>query len=96
MLATSYSQVQEYEADEYGFRAQLAAGRTREEALAGPRHFAQHARLHGTMGRKKKSTDHSVIGTLIEDVNSHFRTHPYDDDRVKRLEAIKIDPPPGS
>jgi Zn-dependent protease with chaperone function len=94
MFALPYSQVQEYEADEYGFRAQIAAGRTREQALEGPRQFARHHRLRGIGQPTKKKSDHSVLGTLIEDSNSYFRTHPYLDDRVKRLESLKIDPPP--
>jgi Zn-dependent protease with chaperone function len=95
MLARPYSQVQEYEADEYGFRAQIAAGRTREQALEGPREFARYFRLRGTNQPTKKKSDHSVVGTLIEDTNSYFRTHPYEDNRVKRLEAIQIDSQPG-
>jgi Zn-dependent protease with chaperone function len=96
MLALPYSQVQEFEADEYGFRAQLATGRTREQALEGPRQFARHFRLRGEDQPKKKKSDHSILGTLIEDSNSYFRTHPYLDDRVKRLESLKIDPPPAN
>jgi Zn-dependent protease with chaperone function len=93
-LAAPYSQQQEYQADEYGFRAVIAAGHTREEALEFERRFAKHNKLRGLGQPVKKKSDRSLIGVLRENINSHFISHPYDDDRVKRLEAIDINSPP--
>ncbi len=75
------------------FGRQIAAGRTRDQATEAVRHFARYSRMRGENLPTKKKSDHSVVGTLLEDTNSYFRTHPYDENRVKRLEAIQIDPP---
>jgi len=87
-IAVGYSQELEFEADEYGFRRLLKIGRTREEALSFPAHFARYAVEMGwDKGNRRPS---STPGAVLQEIQDHFRTHPPADQRLKRLEGLKV------
>jgi Zn-dependent protease with chaperone function len=87
LIALGYSADLEFAADEYAFRALIAVGRSRNEALAFPRHLLTYARENGfeTGGRKPSS----LPDAAIQQIENHFRSHPPAEERLKRLEKIK-------
>jgi hypothetical protein len=87
-IAVGYNQELEFEADEYGFRRMLKIGRTRDEALAFPTHFARYAVEKGWDKGNRRSD--SVPGGVLQEVQNHFKTHPPADQRLKRLEGLKV------
>jgi hypothetical protein len=87
-IAVGYNQELEFEADEYGFRRMLKIGRTRDEALAFPAHFARYAVEKGwDKGNRRPA---SIPGGVLQEVQNHFKTHPPADQRLKRLEGLKV------
>ena len=90
LLARPYTKDQEFEADAYGFRASIAAGQTREQALAFPRRFNQWIKEHYPEEAESEKPDGSVAGSLAQHVKSHFETHPPMAERIRRLEALDV------
>jgi hypothetical protein len=86
-IAVGYSQELEFEADEYGFRRMLKIGRTREEALTFPAHFARYAIEKGWDKTNRRSD--AIPGAILQEIQDHFRTHPPADQRLKRLQGLK-------
>ncbi|HEX4130233.1 MAG TPA: M48 family metalloprotease [Pirellulales bacterium] len=88
-LATrSFTKDQEYDADAYAFKAVRAAGQTADQALSFPRRFNQY--LHDRQAQRgdQDTGSTSPAGTVFRRVHQHFETHPSQDDRLKRLEAL--------
>ncbi len=85
-VALGYSEDQEFEADEYAFRRLLKIGRTRDDALKLPRHFLEHFGDEDELDRPK-----DILAAVEAGINNHFASHPTSGERVRRLEAIKID-----
>jgi peptidase M48-like protein len=88
MIALGYNKDLEFEADEYSFRRMQQIGRSRDEALAFPRHFVKYAQEKGIeKGHRKPG---SAPEAVVQEVDNHFRSHPPADDRLKRLEGLQL------
>ncbi|HEY2253823.1 MAG TPA: M48 family metallopeptidase [Planctomycetaceae bacterium] len=85
LVALGFSEDQELACDEYAFRRMLTFGRSRDEALEFSRRFA--ARPDAS---EEAEPPQNVLSAFEKAVNDHFRSHPPDRERVRRLEAIKI------
>jgi hypothetical protein len=94
LLARPFSQEQEYEADEYGFYACIAAGQTRDQATSFLRRFGQHLRNQGE-NKPANIPDESRAATLARRISNHLGSHPAFDDRIRRLEALPLQKPAG-
>ena len=88
LIALGYSEDLEFDADEYGFRALIRIGRSRDETLAFSRRFLQYVRAKGMEAGRRKPD--SVPGAVVQEIENHFRSHPPAEDRLKRLEAIPL------
>jgi Zn-dependent protease with chaperone function len=89
IISRPYTKDQEFEADAYGFRAVIAAGQTRQQALAFPRRMGQYLKDH----EMDEPADAKDEQTLAGRINRHFQTHPPLDERISRMEAIDVDSP---
>jgi predicted Zn-dependent protease len=86
LIALGYSEDQEFAADEWAFRHMLKIGRTNDEALAMPRHFASR---FGITAERQQSADKNRPDTVIADeIETHLRSHPPATERVRRLEEL--------
>jgi Zn-dependent protease with chaperone function len=85
LIAISYSQDQEFACDEWSFHHMRKMGYSRDEALAGIRLLYEVAIGEGDVRSTTSSKTARVIG---EALNRHFRSHPFSEDRVARLEAL--------
>ncbi|HVX15764.1 MAG TPA: M48 family metalloprotease [Pirellulales bacterium] len=90
LIASGYSEDQEYAADEWVARGMMAVGRTPTEILAFTKRFQQFLDEHGS---NTSSPDKSagVVRALDREVGFHFRTHPPNRERLLRLEEITAD-----
>jgi Peptidase family M48 len=88
LIAVGYQKDLEFDADEYAFRDLIQLGRTRDEALSCSRHMAKYAREKKIETALPKPA--SAAGAVVVEVENHFRSHPPADERVKRLESIKL------
>jgi len=90
MIAVGYSQGQEFEADEWAYRALLRQGRTRDGALAMLRqlHESEAARI-GQRDSAAEQYPPNVLGTVVQTIDNHFQSHPAAAERIRRLENLK-------
>jgi Zn-dependent protease with chaperone function len=68
----------------------IAAGQTREQALAFPRRFGQWLIERGLEEPTDEQADKSVVTVVANRAQDHFRTHPPMDERIRHLEAIDV------
>lgn len=84
-IEAGYSEDKEFEADDWGCRCLLKAGKDRASML----------RFLHRMAQKEPSPTNAPAKTgldrLGQELAGHFRTHPASVDRIRRLEAIRID-----
>ena len=86
LISLGYSEEQEFDSDEWAFRHMLKIGRTQEEALALPRHFAKH---FADKTERRQSTEKDRPDAVIADeIEKHMRSHPPATERVRRLEKM--------
>jgi len=83
-----FSEDSEFEADAYGFVRLVKFGRTRREALRFPSRLIEFHKSEGVATSQEKAK--SVPDAMRQGFMNHFRTHPPSEDRLKKLEAIKI------
>lgn len=88
-LTLPYSQENEFEADAYGFRAVIAAGQTRDQALTFARRLGQHERDRGRL-KSRLGDSPSTLGSMAQSMRTHYETHPPMDERLRRLQAIDV------
>lgn len=87
LLTRRYSQDMEFEADDYGYRACRAAGQSRDDALSFISHFDGYVNRGSSGPQAADAADQNIVQRL----ESHFHTHPPTKERLRRLEAIRID-----
>jgi len=88
LIALGYSEDLEFEADEFAFRNLIRIGRSRQEALSFPRHFAKYVVEKGLETGHRKPT--SAPAAVVQEIENHFRSHPPAEERLRRLESIKL------
>ena len=88
LIALGYDEELEFAADEFAFRNMIRLGRSRDDALMFSRHYLTYAREKGIETGKRKPG--SVPGAVVQEVENHFRSHPPAEERLHRLEAIKL------
>ncbi len=86
LIALGYSEDQEFDADEWAFRHMIIAGRSREESLLMPRHFARHF-----VNKAEKRSAKSPGAVVSEEIEKHLRSHPPSAERVRRLEELVLE-----
>lgn len=90
LISLGYSEEQEFDSDEWAFRHMLKIGRTQDEALALPRHFAQY---YADKTERRLSADKKRPDAVISDeIEKHLRSHPPVTERVRRLEKLVTSP----
>lgn len=90
LIAVGYSEKDEFEADEWGFRSLVQMGRDRDRALALPRRFVEKEKREGR--RKEKASSPTAVEAVVQGIDNHFQTHPAAEERLRRLERLKINP----
>lgn len=85
LVAISYSQDEEYSSDEWSYVHMRRMGYSRDEALAGVKRLVEVARQEG---RVKPNGSSPAAAAIAEALTRHFRSHPYSEDRLKRLAAL--------
>ena len=83
VLARTFTQQEEYEADQYSFRAMLAIGRSRDDAVS----FLEH--LQRWEGDAKPAEQQDGLTETLARAGSHFGTHPPTEKRIERLRGLK-------
>lgn len=78
----------ELQSDEYAFRRLLMLGRTPDEALSFHRRFLVYLKGKGIETAERKPT--SVPEAIETGIRSHFRSHPPSEERIRRLEQLKL------
>ena len=86
-IAIGYSKEQEFEADAWGFRAVLHAGRGRDEALSGMQHLLTWVNRQHAEPNQREASNPAV--KTVQQIENHFRSHPPTIQRLRRLEAIQ-------
>jgi len=86
LISLGYSEDQEFDADEWAFRRMLKIGRTRDEALALPRHFVQH--FADKTERRQSAEKNCPDAVIADEIEKHLRSHPPATERVRRLEKL--------
>ncbi len=86
LISLGYSEEQEFDSDEWAFRHMLKIGRTQDEALALPRHFAKHF-VDKTERRQSVDKNHPDA-VIADEIEKHLRSHPPATERVRRLERL--------
>lgn len=78
----------EFEADKYGYINMRKLGHSKEAALSFDRRMIDYYKSHGIeTGQQDAENIPERIG---QEFDNHFRTHPPSEERLKRLEALKI------
>ena len=90
LISLGYSEEQEFDSDEWAFRHMLKIGRTQEEALALPRHFAKH--FADKTERRQTADKDRPDAVIADEIEKHMRSHPPASERVRRLESISGTP----
>ncbi|HEX4146623.1 MAG TPA: M48 family metalloprotease [Pirellulales bacterium] len=90
IITMPYSKDDEFAADAYGFKAVIAAGQTREQALSFPRRFGKWLIEHGLEEPGDEQAEKTVASVLATRAQDHFQSHPPMDQRIRRLEAIDV------
>ncbi|HEX3655734.1 MAG TPA: M48 family metalloprotease [Pirellulales bacterium] len=90
IITMPYSKDDEFAADAYGFKAVIAAGQTREQALSFPRRFGKWLIEHGLEEPTDEPAEKTVASVLATRAQDHFQSHPPMDQRIRRLEAIDV------
>ena len=90
LIAVGYSEKDEFEADEWGFRQLVQMGRDRDRALALPRRFVEKEKREGR--RKEGAKSPTAVEAVVQGIDNHFQTHPAAAERLRRLERLKIKP----
>ena len=87
--ALQFSEDDEFEADKYSYIVMRENGHSKKEALSGLRHLIEY---HKSLGIATSEEDPETIPAVLEqEFHNHFRTHPPTEERVKKLEALKIE-----
>lgn len=90
VIAMGYNEEYEFEADEWGYRAVLQIGRTPDEALSFYRRLLTY--VNEKRSEAQPADPKNVFETAVREINTHFRTHPPVEERLRRLEALKPRP----
>ncbi len=88
LISLGYSEEQEFDADEWAFRHMLQIGRTQDEALALPRHFAKH--FADKTERRQTAEKNRPDAVIADEIEKHMRSHPPATERVRRLEKLEL------
>jgi Zn-dependent protease with chaperone function len=86
LIALGYSEEQEFDSDEWAFRHMLKIGRTQDEALALPRHFAKH--FADKTERRQTADKDRPDAVIADEIEKHLRSHPLAAERVRRLDDL--------
>ncbi|MFM9961006.1 MAG: M48 family metalloprotease [Planctomycetaceae bacterium] len=89
LISLGYSEEQEFDADEWAFRHMLKIGRTQDEALALPRHFAKH--FADKTERRQSAEKNRPDAVVADEIENHLRSHPPATERVRRLEKLTVE-----
>ncbi|HEY5312146.1 MAG TPA: M48 family metalloprotease, partial [Pirellulales bacterium] len=92
LVSRPFSKDDEFAADAYGFKAVIAAGQTREQALEFPRRMGQWMIDHGFEEPTEEQPERTVASVFISRAQDHFHSHPPMAERLRRLEAINVGP----
>ena len=88
LISLGDSEEQEFDSDEWAYRHMLKVGRTQEEALAMPRHLAQH--YSDKTERRQSADKNSPDAVIADEIEKHMRSHPPATERVRRLERVSL------
>lgn len=86
LISLGYSEEQEFDSDEWAFRHMLKIGRTQDDALALPRHFAKH--FADKTERRQTADKDRPDAVIADEIEKHMRSHPPAAERVRRLEKM--------
>jgi len=82
-----FNEDSEFASDEYSFLRLLDLGRTRDEALSFHRRLTEHLKGLGVETAEREPT--SVPDAISLEFDNHFRSHPPNEERTKKLEVIE-------
>ena len=83
-IAVGYSEDQEFESDEWSYRKMREMGISHSECRLGLELLQQHG------GHDHGGHDHAHDETVFDHIEEHFQTHPETQDRLDRIDEIKI------
>lgn len=88
LIALGYTPDQEFQADRWAYKALRAADHTHRESAKFLRRYAGFAAMHNLPGRHPPRTH---AGDPHPDVENHYPAHPPASERLKRVEALRVD-----
>lgn len=87
-LQVGYSEMQEFECDEFAYRAQAELGVPKEDRLRFVRVLKAYSDQHS--GEEAADKSRSPVDTVAGVLARHYQSHPTGQDRIDRLEALDL------
>jgi Zn-dependent protease with chaperone function len=87
-IQVGYSEIQEYECDEFAYRTQAKLGVPKEDRLRFVRVLKAYSDQHA--GEETSDKPRSPADTVAGVLSRHYQTHPTGQERIDRLEALDI------
>ena len=90
LVSVGYSEDREFAADQWAFQRMLERGRSREDALAMSRRFVTLEQERQDPAESDRRQPENVAGTVLRELDKHFKTHPPSTERLRRLQNLQL------
>ena|GEM_PF-1273649 len=88
LIALGYSEDQEFASDDWAYKSMRKLGKSHEQTLLFSRRFLDYLKSEGKPAGKKKQPA-SLPGSVMQEIDNHFQSHPSAEERLERLEKLK-------